>query len=172
MKKRKVFIIFLVSLIIFVFGYYLAFNQNKYVSYNDETKQFVHTDTSKIMENLVNRQQGIYYFGFPTCPWCLELLPILDKELEKESMNAYAVNTRGDDYTENDDELLQKFYKKYTGDESLSVPFIVAINNKKEVQVHIGTVKNHDATKTKLKRRQKEELSQSLNEMLIFSESE
>lgn len=47
MKKRKVFIIFLVSLIIFVFGYYLAFNQNKYVSYNDETKQFVHTDTSK-----------------------------------------------------------------------------------------------------------------------------
>ncbi|HHB9304373.1 TPA: transporter, partial [Enterococcus faecalis] len=61
---------------------------------------------------------------------------------------------------------------KYTGDESLSVPFIVAINNKKEVQVHIGTVKNHDATKTKLKRRQKEELSQSLNEMLIFSESE
>ncbi|MDE1809283.1 hypothetical protein CS331_021470 [Klebsiella pneumoniae subsp. pneumoniae] len=45
----------------------------------------------------MNRQQGIYYFGFPTCPWCLELLPILDKELEKESMNAYAVNTRGDD---------------------------------------------------------------------------
>ncbi len=66
MKKRKVFIIFLVSLIIFVFGYYLAFNQNKYVYIMTRQNRFVHTDTSKIMENLVNRQQGIYYFGFPT----------------------------------------------------------------------------------------------------------
>ena len=30
-------------------------------------------------------------------------------------MNAYAVNTRGDDYTENDDELLQNFIKNILG---------------------------------------------------------
>lgn len=76
-------------------AYFIAFNKNSSLLYNDKTNQFIHKNPSTIINKLTSKEAGIYYFGFPTCPWCLELLPILDDALVEENETAYVVNTRG-----------------------------------------------------------------------------
>ncbi len=169
--KRKYIITFaiLIFMVSLSFIYTIATKEQKTAPYNDKTAQFIQQDPTKVVGNLVNKKQGMYYFGFPTCPWCLELLPVLDTELEQAQTTAYIVNTRADNYTKNEDLLLNEFYKKYTKDKDLSVPFVVAINSSQEVKVHVGTLKVHDASKNKMSNKQKQKLSSLLNEFISFS---
>ena len=50
----------------------------------------------------------MYYFGFPTCPWCVELLPVLDKELQADHGKAYTVDVRGKHYSDADNAIVKK----------------------------------------------------------------
>lgn len=166
--------IFRKLLIVFFFGaallgiYMIAMEQESEALYHDATEQFVHRVPEEILHDLVNKKQGVYYFGFPECPWCIELLPILDKELARAKGTAYVVNTRADHYTEEDDELLTDFYVQYTKEADLSVPFVVAINHSGDVKVHSGTLDAHNAAERKLTSQQTERLSHLMDELIHF----
>lgn len=169
-KNLKVLIgIVMIIIIICLGGYYLAKKQITSEVYYDKTPQMIRELPEVSLKKLSDKQQGLYYFGFPTCSWCLALLPIFDERLEKLNAKSLVVNTRAEDYTSQDDILLETFFIKYTAEKRLAVPFVVAINSKAEVKTHIGTVEGHDATNEKMTKKQVETLHTILDSLILFS---
>lgn len=179
MKEKILYSVITLSIVVILFigGLFLAkgmsvpSNENevtvaeKNQIYNDQTAQFVHESPTDVLGNLENEKPGIYYFGFPTCPWCLELLPVLDSVLAEQHVTAYAVNIRSDGYTSMEKEKLTSFFKKHTQQQEIAVPFVVAINKEGQVNTHIGTVPEHDATKQKMSEEQVVTLRSELTKM-------
>lgn len=154
---------------LFFSAYQMTNKSIKAVKYNDKTVQFVHRSPQNTLEKLKNKEAGVYYFGFPTCPWCIELLPVLDKELKKQNFTAYVVNTRAENYSDRDNNVLEKFFIERTDEKEVTVPFVVAINRKGAIQTHIGTVSTHDAKKREMTVSEKKDLERILFRMINFS---
>lgn len=174
MKNKKTLKIgFLVVLfaVVFVGGYVITNKVNGTSPYVDETAQLVKENPDDVVNRLEAKEQGMYYFGFPTCPWCVELLPVLDKELQADHSKAYTVDVRGEQYSDADNAIVKKFSQTYTKEDKLYVPFVVAINSSGEVKVHVGTVDDHDATKDKMTKDQEQRLVKILDKMIAFSQS-
>lgn len=169
MKKLITIIIAIcVAGIVFYGGYTVAQNQvqNKQMVYGDKTEQFIHKKLSDTLDSMTKYKPGIYYYGFPTCPWCLELLPVFDSVLKQQGKKAYVVNTRADNYTSADNILLEKFFVNHTDKKRLTVPFIVVIKNNKVTMTHIGTVSGHNATESRMTNGQKKELTEKLKQLV------
>lgn len=171
MKKALKLLIGIVMIIIMIClgGYHLAKKQVTSEVYHDKTSQMIRELPEVSLKKLSDKQQGLYYFGFPTCSWCLALLPIFDERLERLNAKSLVVNTRAEDYTSQDNMLLETFFIKYTAEKRLTVPFVVAINSKGEVKTHIGTVDGHDATKEKMSKEQVKTLNTILDNLILFS---
>lgn len=79
--------LFIILFVIIFGGSYIVTNKlNGTSAYVDETAQLVKDNQDDVVSRLEAKEQGMYYFGFPTCPWCVELLPVLDKENYKQTM--------------------------------------------------------------------------------------
>lgn len=134
--------------------------------YNDKTSQFIHNDPHTVINKLEKKEKGIYYFGFPTCPWCQELLPIFDNSLKTNKLKSFIVNIRSSNYTSKENIKLETFFINHISEKKrLSVPLIIMIKNKKEIRTHIGTVSGHNAEITKMNLSQKKALLAKLNNM-------
>lgn len=110
---------------------------------------------------------GLLYFGFPDCPWCEELVPLLSEEADRQGVDVLYVRTRDDDlerlYSDEQKETIEPYIKAYmrVDDElklALYVPLIVAVENGEAVDGHQGTVSGHDAHERKMTDEEKAEL--------------
>lgn len=172
MKSKILYgIIALVIMIgVFTLGFFVADNSGGGTgSYDVNTKQFVHSSASETIEMMYEGKAGIYYFGFASCLWCQELVPVFDKELKNENMKAYVVDTRADSYTSLNNIELEKYFIANTDKNRLLVPFIVFINSKGEVKTHIATVEGHDAKVSKMTTKQHNELTKELKELIVWA---
>lgn len=168
MKKKVKLIILIISFIIGLTGIYI-YTQKKDTSvqnYDDKGAQFIHDDSSYILNLIKEKKPGIYYFGYSTCDWCIELLPILKNKLEENNQKAYVIDTKDSNFTDDNLEDFKKFYKTYTEHNDFLVPFVLRITEKGEVKVHTGTVKDHYAKLYKMNDDQENQLNQEIQEML------
>lgn len=156
-KSMKALAIGIVMVICLVGGYYWAIGKAKKPAYAVNTPQFIHERPDVVLRRLENGEQGVYYFGFADCPWCVELLPVLDEALAVSDLQAYAVDTKGKDFTETLRSRLSRFYARYYQNH-LSVPFLVTILENGKVQTHVGTLEKHNAHEEPLTDKQKKEL--------------
>lgn len=164
--------LFIILFVIIFGGSYIVTNKlNGTSAYVDETAQLVKDNQDDVVSRLEAKEQGMYYSGFPTCPWCVELLPVLDKELQADHGKAYTVDVRGKHYSDADNAIVIKFSQTYTKEDKLYVPFVVAINSSGDVKVHVGMVDDHDATKDKMTKDQEQRLVKILDKMITFSQS-
>ncbi|HFI0645122.1 TPA: transporter [Streptococcus suis] len=161
----KIMLVGVAVLVCFIVGYQWAIGADKAPEYNTNTAQFIHEEPESVINKIEDGEEGIYYFGFAACPWCVELIPILDDALVTTNQKAYVVDTRSKGFTDTLRSRLKKVYENHHDDE-LSVPFLVVIAEDGSVQTHVGTVENHDAHKEKLTDGQKKELKQLLVGML------
>ena len=89
--------LFIILFVIIFGGSYIVTNKlNGTSAYVDETAQLVKDNQDDVVSRLEAKEQGMYYFGFPTCPWCVELLPVLDKEDKLYVPFVVAINSSGD----------------------------------------------------------------------------
>lgn len=135
-------------------------------AYNDQTAQFISLGPEKVLTKLTNKEPGIYYFGFPTCPWCRELLPVLDGVLKEQGKQSYSVNIKSPDYTAKAKGQLTDFFNETMNDPNVAVPFVVVINGQGEVFPHIGTLPEHNAAKAKLTPTQLVKLRENMTDLV------
>lgn len=164
--KKLVKILFPMLLLIscFIAGYQWSIKSEEVV-YDVTTERFIHDNPDTIISRIEKKEAGIYYFGFESCPWCVELVPLLDEILEKNDKQAYVVNTRSEAFTDELRERTDKIYQAHQ-EGHLTVPFLVVISEKGEVQTHIGTVDGHDAYSTQMTAKQGEELRTLLQKLI------
>lgn len=171
--KRKIIFLSIISvfIMIIILIYVLvvspsAKQKNNY--YDDQTKYLVHQQPEKVFSLIKEKKEGIYYFGFPTCPWCQELLPVLNQQLYDNSFMAYSINVRASNFTKRDKKELTEIFIKSTNEKSPSVPFILAINKKGEIMTHVGTVPGNNAEVEKLTSSQTTKLKKEIHQIIWF----
>ncbi|MDY4761866.1 hypothetical protein [Streptococcus thoraltensis] len=145
--------------------------QKQQASYDTSTEQFIVADDSETLSKMTSKQAGIYFYGFPECPWCQELLPIVNDALQGEKASAYVVDIHGNSYSEEDAATLKTFYQLNVKQKEVLVPFLVFINQEGQVKTHVGTIEGHNAKKEKMTKNQREELMKALRDLVIWSQS-
>ena len=160
-------------------------NKKKYIEVKipkDNNVKYASFD--KVMEFLDNGT-GILYLGFPECPWCRNMVPILiDTAMENEIENSYyfnALSIRDIKKLDDDGNIIttkkgtKDYYKlvdklkdflgpyEGLGDDSIKriyFPTVIFLQGGKIVGSHIGTVDSQKDPYKVLNKSQKKELKQ------------
>ncbi len=132
--------------------------------------------TGEEMIDILENKTGVIYFGFPTCPWCRSLLPILEKAAKSQGigevyyLNIYEIRSTlsldennkvitekegSEDYYRILD-LLKDYLTDYTlskdgksiktDEKRLYAPTVVVVDNGKIVGFHEGTLSEAQPT--------------------------
>lgn len=122
-----------------------------------------------------NGGSGLLYFGFPDCPWCQEVVPILAKQAKEAGVEVLYIRTRDDDkeriYTDAQKEAITPYLSAYMSDNeqgelTLYVPLIVSVSEGKAVKGHVGTVDGHDAHAGEMSEEQKAQAQEEILEVV------
>ncbi|MFV0250221.1 MAG: hypothetical protein ACK5HP_04235 [Bacilli bacterium] len=141
-----------------------------------------YSSVDKILE-LLESGTGVIYFGYPECPWCRNIVPVLleaTEEMGVETIYYYDPSDIRDTKTLNESgeivitnegtndykkivEKLYDFLTPYTGlnDDSIKrlyVPTVVFVDSGEIIGVHIGTVDSQTNPYIKLDEEETEEL--------------
>lgn len=125
-------------------SYEVDLEDNRYIPKSQE-------DTLKMIQD---QKDGIFYFGRPTCPWCVEIVPILNEVAAEKDLYVYYVDTSDKDKTifpqieEAFEEMLTNFDDE--GNPRMYVPEVIVMIDGKAVDHHIGTLDEHDAHERKM----------------------
>ena len=171
MKKSKIIIGIIVFLLTLTLINLYVQKKHGVIAYNDHTPRMIKTSPSDFMKRFREKKQGIYYFGFPECPWCIELLPVLDESLQNANEKAYVLNTHNQAFNQSLRQELTVFYKRHVHQKRVYVPLVVSINAKKDIKVHLDTVKGHNAKVSRMTKAQRKELRHILDQMISFKKS-
>lgn len=157
----------------------------KYLDINVSRKNNVKYSSYDEVFKILDKGTGVIYFGFPECPWCRNLVPVLvDAADEAGIANIYYLNNRNDrdvkklendkvitekKGTENYYKLVKKLdsilgeYKNVDGSvKRLYYPTIVFVKDGKIVDSHIGTLDSHVDGRKPLTNNQEKELKEIL----------
>ena len=114
-----------------------------------------------------SKKTGVLYFGFEDCPWCQEILPILEESATEANIPIHYVKTRyGKDqdykhtYSPEQKERLAVHLKDYMseneeGELTLYVPLVVVVVDGIAIDAHVGTVEGHDAHERNITEKEK-----------------
>lgn len=201
MKKNLKIILFLLFILIFgvlLFYIYINNTDSNHFSklYKGVGKDNVYKKISaKNAVDLIENKTGIIYIGYPKCPWCQKLVPILNEvAIEDEVENIYYIDNFYDMRPDkNENPKNEKEYDKLVsllGDEIVEmkleesefniirVPLVLFVKNGKILDYHIGTYEGHnlkekidkDGNKVKyleeLTNKQKQEIKNILDEKI------
>lgn len=111
----------------------------------DTSVDLKYLDTLEVIDLLENKT-GVIYFGFPTCPWCRNIIPILFDVAKENNEIIYYFNPsslRGTD-DENFNKIMTILDSYLEADENgekvLYVPDVYFIKNGNIVGHHLGSV--------------------------------
>jgi len=128
---------------------------------NNPIKYVIFEDVEKLFES----GTGVIYFGFPSCPWCRNMIPVLfDVAKEAHVDTIYYLNPRElknndiDKYSKLLD-ILNPYLKEVDGEKVFTVPDVYFIKNGNVVGNHRSTVESQTDPTISLNESQIQELS-------------
>ena len=193
MKKKKILIIVdiilvLVLLICMIIGLMLFLRsdaekfKNEYESLNDSSVKMEISKDNPIeyvtideVFELFENKTGVIYFGFPGCPWCRNLLPVLFETAKENNVNKiYYFNPKeirtdtNEEYNKLKSLLSEYLQTNAEGEQVLYVPDVYFVKNGKIMGHHLSTVKSQSDPYVSLTSEQKSELKEMLNELFAL----
>ena len=143
---------------------------SEYEEFMSQDNVFVQISMQEAIDLFENKETALIYFGYPSCPWCIEALPIMNEVAESVGKEIYYVQTRDEDrnllYTDEEKEAILSYVGEFEdrddeGNLALFVPLVVSVKDGVAVSGNVGTVDSHDAHE----RRMTEEETQQLREI-------
>ncbi len=122
-----------------------------------------------------DKQSGLLYFGFPNCPFCQEIVPILHTLASQANIPVHYIQTRDDQgirlYTDSQRDEIAPYLQDYIhnnseGEPTLYVPLVVAVEEGKVVGGHQGTIQGHNAHEQDMTAEQKQEVQEDLYQLI------
>ena len=127
-----------------------------------------YTKVDEIFE-ILESGTGVIYFGFPGCPWCRNMLPILFQAAQKNNIDTiYYLNPR--EVSDEEHSKLIDVLKEYldvneNGELTLYVPDVYFVKDGQILGHHLGTVDSQTDPYVPLTDEQKEELLQIFDDL-------
>lgn len=143
-------------------------NVNINISKNNPIKYVTLDEVFDIIQN----KTGVIYFGFPGCPWCRNMIPVLFEAAKNNNIDTiYYFNPRNVKKFDNDEynklkEILNEYLSEdENGQKVLYVPDVYFIKDGKIVGHHLGTVDSQEEPTISLTEEEKNELLDIFNEL-------
>lgn len=143
-------------------------NVNINISKNNPIKYVTLDEVFDIIQN----KTGVIYFGFPGCPWCRNMIPVLFEAAKNNNIDTiYYFNPRNVKKSDNDEynklkEILNEYLSEdENGQKVLYVPDVYFIKDGKIVGHHLGTVDSQEDPTISLTEEEKNELLDIFNEL-------
>lgn len=143
-------------------------NVNINISKNNPIKYVTLDEVFDIIQN----KTGVIYFGFPGCPWCRNMIPVLFEVAKNNNIDTiYYFNPRNVKKSDNDEynklkEILNEYLSEdENGQKVLYVPDVYFIKDGKIVGHHLGTVNSQEDPTISLTEEEKNELLDIFNEL-------
>lgn len=143
-------------------------NVNINISKNNPIKYVTLDEVFDIIQN----KTGVIYFGFPGCPWCRNMIPVLFEVAKNNNIDTiYYFNPRNVKKSDNDEynklkEILNEYlFEDENGQKVLYVPDVYFIKDGKIVGHHLGTVDSQEEPTISLTEEEKNELLDIFNEL-------
>lgn len=145
-------------------------DMTSYEGFMDEKHQFIEVPMSDFLLKLDAGATGIYYFGYTTCPWCVEAVPIMNEVAKELDLNIFYIDKKAETTKEEDSKAIEaripdKLDKDDDGKPHLYVPYVITIKEGEITSYHTGTVDSHDAHERKMNDKEKAELKKIYQEM-------
>lgn len=180
--KKKVFIIltiFLILLGICCFCLYqndeicfkLSYEYINMLEYNNGKKIKVSIPNDNRIKYLneeevlsyLKEKTGIFYFGYNSCPWCRNIVPVLIDTVKKNNIDTiYYIDTHKLDLSNIKKELFEilgdNLRLDEDGEKVLAVPDVYFIKDGNIIGHHLGAVDSYHNPYNKMTNKQKEEL--------------
>ena len=140
-----------------------------------KTIEFHEISFDEAIQYFTQQNSGVLFFGFSSCPWCKEARPILKKAAQEKGLDIQYVKTRDEDknrlYSDEQKAQIEPYIQEYMsnndeGELTLYVPLVLVVQDGKVVDGHVGTVDGHDATKRKMTKKEKKELTKIYQKLL------
>ncbi|MBP3635266.1 MAG: hypothetical protein J6J17_02240 [Bacilli bacterium] len=180
MKKSVKIIILVLTIVLLGVGLVYRFisnknNANNTIKVNEDKVEFsklYDVDENNVFEkisadaaiDLLEKGTGILYLGYPKCPWCQDLIPLLNKAAKDNNIGSiYYIEKFFDmrpDKVENPkyqeeynkiikyiDEYEIKINEKIKEDDIIKVPLVLFVKNGKIIGYQKGTISGHEITK-------------------------
>lgn len=128
--------------------------------YNISNNIFMRTSMSEILRLFDESASGIVLFSSPTCPYCIQTIPVLAEIAQKYKMPIYYINTDEINYSAFDEfkSYVEDYLVKEDDEFVLYIPNVFAIVNGKCVGNYLGTVDSYSPENGNLSKYQREEL--------------
>ena len=119
----------------------------------DESFRFIDEEASAVI-----------YYGFNTCPYCIEIVPTLNNIAKDLELTVYYVDLMANPIEDDQRAKFYELYDEYTikdeaGESTFSVPQVSVIVNGEIKSTHIGAVDLFDPANGSLNQEQVEQLS-------------
>ena len=118
-----------------------------YQGFNKKDHHYVTKNYNQIIDDITSYKQGVYYIGYAQCPWCVELVPVMEEVATAQSMNVIYLNAQDKDFKKDKaaNQKLNDFIKTFPQENQNkeSVPFTISIGADKTIKTHLGTAPNH-----------------------------
>ncbi|NME45188.1 transporter accessory protein [Faecalicoccus pleomorphus] len=120
---------------------------------NQKDDWFIALTMEDMLQKLEDQEDGVYYFGYEDCPWCLDAAPVLKEVAQEHQKEVYYIKTRDEDhnllYDDEQKERIINYLGEYMetnedGQLTLYVPMVVEMKDGKVKNSHIGTVDSYD----------------------------
>lgn len=152
----------------------VAVDMSGYQGFTDKDHVYRRT-TMKESFRLVDEQaSGILYFGYDTCPYCLQVVPILNDLAKKYNQMVYYIDVyhKSDTISDADVNRYLEVYEEFLlkddeGEPVFYVPQVFVIINGQIIDGHTGAVDSFDpSTQLEMTASQREELVYLLESMV------
>lgn len=183
MKDKKIFIYVVVLIVAVFLVTILSFFTNKQSGPTEDSLKFkgeyealnssipmsieennpIKYATFEEVEQLLTSGTGVIYFGFPSCPWCRNMIPVLFDVAKGNNYDTiYYLNPRDLKVNENNYnkliEILSPYLKELDGEKVLYVPDVYFVKNGQVVGHHLSTVESQTDPRVSLNEQQIQEL--------------
>lgn len=146
-----------------------------YEEFKAKENMFIKTTAEDVLSLIENRKSAMVYFGFPDCPWCEDMLPVLNEAAKNKDYPILYVEARNEkgelNYSE---EIKEKIYNEFdftfetdeNGKKIMYFPYVVRIENGVVTDSHVGTVDGHNAHERELTEEEKIALRKTYENMI------
>lgn len=150
---------------------YEALNNDTVVMNIDENNPIKYVNFDEVID-ILSSGTGIIYFGFPGCPWCRNIIPVLFEMASTNNIDTiYYFNPSN--IRSNNDENYKKLVnilsdylmENDNGEKTLYVPDVYFIRNGEIVGHHLSTVDSQTSPYTPLTKEQGDELKNIYQEL-------
>lgn len=163
MKKR---IVLVLSLLFVLTACSTGNIMKDYKGFDKKDHHFVALNGKEGVENLQNKKTGIYYIGYPECPFCTDMVPVFEEVLTELDQKALYINPQKD-FDESTSKLYQEFVKSLPESlQSDGVPFVIVIDEDQTIRTFSPSVKSTSPGNHKLTENQIEYLRIKLTQVI------